>query len=146
MIKVGFTGTQDGTTEPQFIALCKLMCALTCLDPDVIFHNGDCIGADEEAAMYALKLKWKLHLHPPKSNAKRAFLDKYSTWVEPPLDYLERNKNIVNQSYALIATPNGPEKIRSGTWSTIRYARKLGKRIYIIYPNGEFVVENYVAY
>lgn len=146
MIEVGFTGTQDGTTEPQFNVLCKLMSALTRLDNDIVFHNGDCIGADEEAAMFALSLKWKLHLHPPRSNAKRVKLDSLATWVEVPLDYLDRNKNIVKQSHVLIATPNGPEKLRSGTWSTIRHARKLGKRIYIVYPDGEINVENYVAY
>lgn len=142
MIDVGFTGTQDGTSELQFNALCKLMMAISKLDADIVFHNGDCIGADEESAMYAILLKWKIHLHPPRSNAKRAFLDQYSTWVEIPLDYLERNKNIVKRSQTLIATPNGPEKLRSGTWSTIRRARELGKRIYIIYPDGSIKVEN----
>lgn len=140
---IGFTGTQDGTTKEQFTSLCKLMNALTALDKDVVFHNGDCVGADEESAMYAKLLNWKIHLHPPLSNAKRVFLDQFSEWVEVPLNYLERNKNIVKQSQALIATPKSKETLRSGTWSTVRYARKLGKRIYIIYPSGEINVENY---
>lgn len=37
----------------------------------------------------------------------------------------------------LIATPAGfQEEQRSGTWATIRYARKMNHHIYIVYSNG----------
>ena len=43
----------------------------------------------------------------------------------------------------LIAFPSTQFEIqRSGTWQTIRYARKLKKKILIIYPNGEQLNEN----
>ena len=41
-----------------------------------------------------------------------------------------RNKDIVNSCDILIACPeNDKEVIRSGTWSTIRYAKKINKTV-----------------
>jgi predicted Rossmann fold nucleotide-binding protein DprA/Smf involved in DNA uptake len=52
-----------------------------------------------------------------------------------PLDPLVRNKVIVNISDVILATPfEDKEVMRSGTWSTIRYARKVGKTPIIILP------------
>ena len=47
-----------------------------------------------------------------------------------------QHKQIVNVCDVLIAAPSGPEKLRSGTWSTVRYARKLHKNITIVLPDG----------
>ena len=33
--------------------------------------------------------------------------------------------------------PRNHEELRSGTWMTIRYAKKIGKKLVIIWPNGE---------
>jgi hypothetical protein len=48
--------------------------------------------------------------------------------------YLERNLNIIKYSFVLIACPidKNKEEFRSGTWSTIRQAKKLNKLIYIL--------------
>jgi hypothetical protein len=37
--------------------------------------------------------------------------------------------------------PSGPERLRSGTWATVRYARKLRKPITILWANGEVTEE-----
>lgn len=43
----------------------------------------------------------------------------------------------------LIAFPPSKEEItRSGTWSTIRYARKCHKSLIIVYPDGQTITEN----
>lgn len=56
---------------------------------------------------------------------------------KPPLI---RNKDIVNESDILIAAPNSfKELLGSGTWATVRYARKNNKKIYIIYLDGNVV-------
>lgn len=34
------------------------------------------------------------------------------------------------------------ERIRSGTWATVRYARKKGNRIFVMRRDGEIVVED----
>ena len=57
--------------------------------------------------------------------------------IEKPKDYLVRNKDIVDQSKILIACPETAyEKSRSGTWSTINYAKRKKRKILIIFPSG----------
>ena len=52
-----------------------------------------------------------------------------------PAPYLERNKEIVASSNLLIACPVGDkEELRSGTWSTVRFARKICTELVIVYP------------
>lgn len=48
--------------------------------------------------------------------------------------YLERNANIVEESSILIACPidKNEEEWRSGTWSTVRKARKRNIMIHIL--------------
>ncbi len=60
-----------------------------------------------------------------------------------PKPYLKRNHDIVDESDILIGFPSSEEeRLRSGTWATVRYARKTGKRIYIIFPDGKVKQEN----
>ena len=51
-----------------------------------------------------------------------------------PKPYLDRNRDIVDACEVLLATPDGPERLRSGTWSTVRYARKIGKPVEVRLP------------
>jgi len=104
-------------------------------------NNGDCIGADKDSGDVWIELGGKLHLRPPDIAAKRAF--QRGEAIDRPLPYLERNKVIVRSSRAMVATPKGAEELRSGTWSTVRFARKLELPILIIYPDGECVFENW---
>ena len=68
----------------------------------------------------------------------------YRAWREVPQQmmrrerpYLDRNKDMVRETAWLIAAPAEPEEqLRSGTWSTIRFARKLGKPVFLIFPDG----------
>jgi len=47
-----------------------------------------------------------------------------------PTPYLSRNRAIVDETEMLIATPaEFTEQQRSGTWSTVRYARACGKKV-----------------
>jgi hypothetical protein len=53
-----------------------------------------------------------------------------STNILKPKPFLDRNKDIVNSCDILIACPeNDIEVLRSGTWSTIRYAKKINKPV-----------------
>jgi hypothetical protein len=131
-MKVGFTGTREGMTPQQ---KAEFVIIITELDMED-FHHGDCTGSDEEAHNWVKELKDDINIviHPPCSKDYRACC-KGNLEIKPK-PYLDRNKDIVDACDILIATPQDKEKLRSGTWSTIRYARKLGKDIYIIYPNG----------
>jgi hypothetical protein len=53
-----------------------------------------------------------------------------------------RNHRIVDMTRVLVACPDGEERQHSGTWATVRYARKRGKWIIIVYPDGTVREEN----
>ncbi len=129
---IGFTGTQRGMTELQKIYFVELLKA----HQPFTFHHGDCIGADDDAGNLCLNLACTVVIHPPIYTSKRAFNKNFIN-IRDPKPYLDRNHDIIDESDFLVATPGEKEEqLRSGTWTTIRYARKKGKRIYIIYPDG----------
>lgn len=133
-MRVGFTGTQLGTTPQQ---LSSLWIVLGQLKPVEEFHHGDCIGSDAEAHDLVRRIfdDSVIVIHPPTIETKRAF--KGADIYRDPKDYMDRNQDIVNETDILIATPaEDEEKIRSGTWSTIRKARKRGMSVVLIYPSG----------
>jgi len=130
--RVGFTGTQKGMSLFQRIELKK---TLEELDPPFTFHHGDCIGADAQAHEIVLSFNQDIEIHPPAITDKRAFCNDWSV-IHKPLPYLVRNRAIVDASDFLIACPSGLEVVRSGTWSTVRYARSKRKPVIIIYPAG----------
>lgn len=135
-MRIGFTGTQAGITPQQFDLLVEVLQELHEITEA---HHGDCFGADWEFSniVDAIFGFGKIHLHPPFHTKKRAFARcdvKYD-----PKDYLDRNKDIVDATDVLIACPKEKKEIlRSGTWSTIRYSRKQGKPIVILYPDGKY--------
>ena len=138
MERIGFTGTAKGATEEQ-----KRTFTRELLRKDAgQFHHGDCVGADAAAHDIVITLGWEVVIHPPINNRKRAF--KKAGIVLPAKPYLERNHDIVDQTNTLYAVPKGfEEELRSGTWATIRYARKLKRGIVIFWPNGSTTTEAY---
>jgi hypothetical protein len=134
-LHVGFTGTQAGCTEPQLASLCALL-----IDLDArILHHGDCIGADAQAHDLARILGMRVELHPPDDGRKRAWCAMHEDeWVYPARYYLDRNADIVNSARILLACPSEEtgESLRSGTWATVRAARRRGKHIAVIRPSG----------
>jgi len=130
MYIVGFTGTKDGTTTKQKE---KIRDRLILIDP-VEAHHGDYIGADTDFHNICLELGIDIIIHPPINDSKRAFNKDYKL-CHKPKKYLDRNRDIVDQSQIMFATPKTrEEEIRSGTWFTIRYTKKKKKRLFIIYP------------
>jgi len=128
-MKVGFTGTQHGMSLRQLDALIVLLSAGDATE----FHHGDCIGADAQAADLARSLGIPVVVHPPLNPAKRAFTYRPGDQMMMPAPYLERNREIVDATEALVAAPQtDEEQLRSGTWSTIRYARQLGRLVSIL--------------
>lgn len=145
-MKIGFTGTQAGITPPQFDLLVEV---LQELHEVTEAHHGDCIGADREFAVIidALCLQVDgftahLHCHPPEDSKKRAFTQYQVSYPKKP--FLVRNQNIVNATEILIACPKGMnEELRSGTWATVRFARKQKGVVVILWPNGNYTYEEH---
>jgi hypothetical protein len=137
-MKIGFTGTQIGMSAEQkkiFHNFCEIILNDSNFNE---FHHGDCLGADEDAHNIVKNLSEKvlIHIHPPKIKDKRSFCEN-SHKIYEEKDYLVRNRDIVNSSDILIATPKEVgEQLRSGTWATIRYAKKQNISVVIIFPDG----------
>ena len=134
-----FTGTKDGWTDPQTKSACAELQRLR--EKYTVMHNGDCVGADERSALVWDALKGEIVLHPPINPKYRAFLQ-FAQVVLPEDDYIKRDHHMVDSSSYLLGTPKTMyEYLRSGTWSTVRYARKRGLPLTLVYPDGSVVHE-----
>lgn len=141
MIRVGFTGTQHGMTHEQKVTVIKLLRELNSLPVVGTFRHGDCIGADKDAHALARSAGYRIIVHPPDSDRKRAWCQGDEIWPMKP--YLIRNHDIVDNSDRVVACPKLVyEELRSGTWATIRYARKLGRPLYVVWPDGTLLMED----
>jgi hypothetical protein len=137
---IGFTGTRDGMTALQRMQVGNL---LRGMGDHLVLHHGDCVGSDEEMHQLFkdLKSQGRVVVHPPDSNTLRAHCEGDECYEPAP--YLDRDYKIVDVSYMLIATPREAEEVqRSGTWTTIRYARSKRIKRRIVKPNGSITRED----
>jgi hypothetical protein len=132
-LHIGFTGTQKGMTDFQLAKVKDLLEYFKNNGFNTV-HHGDCMGADKQFHLLADALGFRIVIHPPDNDSKRAFCPGGVLLSAKP--YLERNRDIVKASHLLIAAPKeNTEVLRSGTWATIRYAQKQsGMEIRIIFP------------
>ena len=131
-MKIGFTGTQIGMTAVQSKAVKNTLVLMKGKE----FHHGDCVGADAEAHVIAVDMGIEVTVHPPENSSRRAWCR--GSIMHDPAPYIARNHAIVDSVETLIAAPDGEvERMRSGTWATIRYARKMKIPVTIIGPRGD---------
>jgi hypothetical protein len=133
-----FTGTVQGMTLEQYRKVVEFF-----LENEVKnAHHGGCIGAD--AQLHSLVLTFcpdtRLHIHRGDTPDKYApswilqLRNGDKEWMTVP--NLKRNHRMVDLSSWVLATPAGNERLRSGTWSTLRYAEKVMRSQTIVWPNG----------
>ena len=129
---IGITGTRNGLTEEQ-----KIFVAVE-IPWDAVkeIHTGDCVGVDKELHDFA-KSRGVLSVgHPPIKEELRAYCDFDIT--EEVRSYLRRNRDIVNSSDKVYAFPPTEEDSGyGGTWYTIRYAKRVKKRLVVVTPKGK---------
>ena len=134
-MEIGFTGTQIGMTDKQKETVKKFLLSFKAAR----FHHGDCMGADSQAHDIAKELGIAITIHPPLNSSKRALKTGYKKLLDKK-PHVERNHDIVDNCRILIACPKGnDEQLRSGTWATVRYAKKQKVETIIIYPDGMWV-------
>lgn len=132
-MKVGFTGTREELTPQQAERLGYFLASLEGVITEV--HHGDCVGADALFHEWCSDHNFQIRIHPPEDEKYRAWCNSEFSTLDSPRPYLERNRVIVGESDLLIACPKyAHEELRSGTWSTIRYAREKRVPTLIIYP------------
>lgn len=138
VINVGFTGSRAGMTAKQTERFTQELSELkrSFENRHIVFRHGDCVGADAEAHKIVVdEFLGTTEIFPCNITWARAWCE--SETIHTPQPPLNRNKIIVDRSTYMFACPSGAEILRSGTWSTIRYARKNGVWLCVIMPNGE---------
>lgn len=140
--RVGFTGTQVGMTSDQLLEVRRLLAEY---QPTFFIHGG-CVGADEEADRIAFELgihrvirpqNHKPELSIPREIFERRVNKASRVTILPAKLPLARNLDIIRDSMRVIACPRlRKEELRSGTWMTIRNARRvLGKyNVDVVWP------------
>jgi hypothetical protein len=108
------------------------------------FHHGCAIGADAAAHEIALSLGVPaIIVHPStlvnQTAEIRRDAERSAVTVLEPRKPLKRNRDIVRAVDVLIAAPATAEELKhSGTWSTVRFARRCAPNVrVIIIPPGE---------
>jgi hypothetical protein len=138
-MKIGFTGTRAGLSEQQQRVLrSQLLAAKSCRNHPWEFLHGACLGADEQAAGLARALGYVLIDYPSDLPHLRTRL--ISDETHSPRRPLARNDDIIRDCDRLYACPKEDKEPRpapgQGTWTTVRHARKAGRRTIIIWPSG----------
>lgn len=135
-MKIAFTGSRKGLTPQQKKQLLEYLVSLALKSIEA--HHGMCVGADEDFHHLIINTykSDNRHIvgHPPTELKYASSVMVDLAWA--PADYLARDKALVEESDVLIACPNSLERLRSGTWATVRYAEKINKQVTIIYPDG----------
>jgi hypothetical protein len=147
---LGFTGTRDGMTEAQ-----KQAITLYLRDRHITAHyNGACHGADQD--MFWLMMNYSIALNDsvvmelcPGDTEQYAWCITTRSLIEEktgfngtinihkPQVYQLRNRVIVSRSDHLLAAPGSDhETLRSGTWATVRIARRQKVGRTIAWPDG----------
>lgn len=134
--KIGFTGTQEGMTERQKVNFMQVFLWFESRHGarNLEFHQGQCIGGDEDSLVLVKSREgvWTVS-HPPLDKRRTHSME--CDEVRPGYPFLERNHNIVDEVAVLLAAPRSrKEELRSGTWATVRYARKINRPYEMIWP------------
>ena len=134
--KLGFTGTRQ---EPTLEQKRSILRGIEGVDE---LHHGCCEGSDYFAHRAAFRVS-AVWLHPPTNEKLMVpVVDLLLPRGESEIrlckakPYHARNRDIVDSSDYLMATPDGPRRPHSGTWYTIDYALGLGKPVAICLPDG----------
>lgn len=142
---MGITASRHGMTAPQGKALRALIEKFKPRE----FHHGDCVGGDEDG--HEIYDNWRrstsaltldeahvIHVHPPDDDKLRARVKlREGDVLHEEKPYHARNHDIVNVSTIMVGLPyTAEEEVKSGTWATIRYAKKHGMKPYVIRPDG----------
>jgi hypothetical protein len=127
---IGFTGSRKGINQQQ----ADIIKSFLLENEATHLHHGDCVGADTSFHEIGEELNLSISIHPPDKKGLRSFCKPKGEGIsheEKP--FIKRNHDIVNACDFLIACPETSKEVqRSGTWATIRYARKQGKEVRLI--------------
>lgn len=131
ILHIGITGTRSGFNDSQLEVFFNFI--NKSFEPGAVFHHGDCVGVDVEAALIAKEVGYKIVGHPPIKKELRGFFEDDETRAVK--NYLARDRDIVDESFMLVVVPYQMEhQSTGGTWYTHDYAIKKKKPVHVIWP------------
>lgn len=134
--RVGFTGTR----EPTRIHAERARQAVESLPVHTVVFTGGCVGVDALVARAAKARGLYVHVILPSDHSRvdpewRRYCDSYEQ-MPPGTSYKDRDARLVHRSRELIAIPlvaeHAPASRRSGTWMTVRLARRDLKPVRVV--------------
>lgn len=144
LFTLAFTGTRYGMTRIQVhILRAALYWIEDQYGTDVNARHGGCIGSDITFHAACVSRNWAVDVFPstiPNTQGDYKFGDRLH--IHKPAPPLQRNTTIIRSANMVIATPNEDyERLRSGTWSTIRKVRTAQLPLLLILPSRGHVCE-----
>jgi hypothetical protein len=147
---LGFVGVRRGLSCAQFHTVCRILVARRGRGAVAAMRAGHYSPDGDAGADFARITRWmrtppQLTVHECGESPAMPVLSAESliSWadfsIEPDAVPMW-NRAIVDHSDALLACPPiVDEDPRSRTWAAVRYARKVGKTIVVVYPDGSLV-------
>jgi SAM-dependent methyltransferase len=137
---LGFTGSRKDGTEQQIESVESFLRESTAR----VFVHGCCRGWDRRFHKIVRRLKPDgFIIGLPGDEGQHEWAEQSCDAFAVPVPYLERNKRIVRTAAEMLACPGTmEEELRSGTWATVRYARKARRRLILVWPDGKVEEEN----
>lgn len=134
---IGITGSRHGATPEQLDrAEILLHAAHMVHGARLLVVHGSCVGVDAQIDAFCARTGVEVVCRP--SWLRRWTASVCAVQIAAPAAPRVRNRAIVRQSNLLIACPQGAEALhpRSGTWVTVRMARRHRVPCRIVWPDG----------
>lgn len=136
---VGVTGTRKGFTDAQRASFGSLL-IFDLAHRLMEFRNGSCQGVNVEAARLVRHIyahTARIVCHPGPDGDPHRECSGVDDEVLPPKTHFARNRDIVNSSDVIVICPCDMEhQSRGGTWMTHDFAKKVGKPVFVVWPDG----------
>lgn len=142
--QIGFTGTRNGMTPAQRLAVIAVVQEVT-RGAAFVAHHGDCVGADAEFHdLCRMEPLSAIVVHPGPLEDLPNQAGRVGDSRRESAPHMRRNKNIVMASMVMIAAPFEPvEQTQGGTWRTIEMARKAKRPLAIVWRDGAVARERW---
>lgn len=142
---IGFTGTRRGCTSAQLVKLHTAVAfgiGRASLSKNWIFLHGGAPGADAEFDYILAQPHLATEVYPSTLHPWSTYVPRPNLTVHPPARRSRAIISIVERAdYLIVCLAEPDEQPHGGTWMTVRAARKAGKPITIILPDGSLKEE-----
>lgn len=140
-MKLAVTGTRNGMTEAQRKALESILRGMEIGGgKEEVFCHGSCKGVDVQAARIVRDVvgdRMAIIAHPGPDDDDCRETSGVDDVVMPGKTHFARNRDLVDKCDILLAFPlTNPLGEIGGTTYTVNYARKHGKTVVIVWPDG----------